>query len=193
VCKLGGALLIALVTFACGGNGMPAKKQETSAVPRITPPQRRAEPATQPVADATPEPTPQPPKPIGPWMQVSVAGGEPFECRGYLKLHSAGSVTVVEIANYDAPHHEEFPSVYIRALAPNRTLAELVQTPLTASLAIQVEDSGHLIHNPATQPFELVITEIEGKSVRGTFTGQAFDIALGGSGTVAGKFQAVLE
>ncbi len=127
-------------------------------------------------------------------MEFSVAGGEKFESKGYLKLHvTAGADSILELANYDAAHHEDFPSIYLRALTPARSLAELVNKPLPVALALQVDEAGHLLHNQPPQRVELAITEIDGKNVRGRFSGQVHDIDLGGNGAIVGRFQAVIE
>jgi hypothetical protein len=187
------ALFVCLL--GCGSDP-PPKKSSTGAVPRIAPPVRRGEVAVrepEPDEPAATAPAPKEKIPVGAWMQFSVAGGEPFECRGFLKLHVAAPASVLEIANYDAAHHEDFPSLHIRALVSAQSIGELVNKKLPAEIRIQVDDTGHLIHNQTTQPLDVFITEIDGKNVRGTFAGTAHDIALGGNGSITGKFQAVLE
>jgi hypothetical protein len=191
------ALLLAAIFGAlvgCGGSAPPAAKQQTStAVPRISPPPPRTTPLNDLEPDQPP-PLPAPRHPVGPWLEYQVANSDLIDAKGYLRLLvTPGFDSVLELSSYDSAAHEEFPSLYLRAVTKADKLMELVQKKLSAELFLMVEKDGNLIHNQAGQPMELVISEIDGKNVRGTFAGQVHDIDVGGDGPITGKFQAIVE
>jgi hypothetical protein len=141
-----------------------------------------------------PPPAPVAKQPVGPWLEFQVASSDVIELKGYLRLRTTpGFDSVLELSSYDAPEHEDFPSLYIRAITKSDQMASLVQQVLSAELSIMVEKDGNLIHSLPSQPVELVIREIAGKNVRGTFSGRVHDIDAGDEGPIAGKFQAVIE
>lgn len=99
----------------------------------------------------------------------------------------------MELASSSTPDREDFPSLYLRAIVHSPTLSTLVHQELPADFYLMTEKDGNVIHNLPTQPVIVVVTEIDGKNVRGTFAGQVHDIELGGDGPITGKFQAIVE
>jgi hypothetical protein len=192
----GVALLGCLLALGgCGGDPAPSKQPTSSGVPRIAPPPKRAELIEEPESERPPEP-PAPPtkRPVGPWLEWQLAGGEVVEGKSYLNLIATpGYDSALQLASYDAPGHEDFPSLFIRAITPAKTLAELVGRKLPAQLYIAAEKDETVIHNLPVPPMELVITEIDGKNIRGTFAGRVYDVDSGGNAPISGKFQAIIE
>ncbi len=185
-----------LLPAGCGGSKPAAKgkQQSTTAVPRIAPPAPRIEPIEEPPQEAPPPPPPPARNPVGPWLEWQVATAEPVEGKSYLKLVVIpGYDSVLQLASYDSPDHEDFPSLFIRAITLATKLNELVNKKLPAQLYIMIEKDGNMLHNLLTQPLEIIITEIDGKNVRGTFSGEAHDVDSGGNGPISGKFQAIVE
>jgi hypothetical protein len=152
-----------------------------------------AEPDSElPAAQAPPEP--QQRWPVGAWMEWQVADSPTITGKSYVSLViNPDRDSVLQLSSCDSPLHEDYPSVYLQALTKAKTLKELVNQRLSAQLFIQVEADGNLLHNLPDQSIELVIREISGKHVRGTFSGQAHDVDSGGNGPISGKFQAVVE
>jgi hypothetical protein len=185
--------MLASLILGCSGSAPPAAKQQnTTAVPRITPPPPRTEPRDEPQPAKTPEPPSR--HPVGPWLEYQVANSDLIDSKGYIRLLTPpGFDSVLELTSYDSPEHEEFPSLYIRAVTKGDNLADLVQKKLTGDLYIMTEKDGNVIHTLPTQPIELIISEIDGKNIRGTFAGRVHDVDLGGDGPITGKFQAIVE
>ena len=188
---------IVLLLSGCGPQP-PAKnsQQGSGSPPRIAPPTRRGDPIDEPEPEKPP-PAPVAVKhPVGPWLEwrLQVAGLPAIEGKSYLKLIvTPGYDSALQLASYDSPDHEDFPSLFIRAVTPAKTLPELLNKKLPAQLYIMDEKDGNLIHNLPTQPAEIVISEIDGKNIRGTFSGQVHDVDRGGNAPIAGKFQATIE
>lgn len=190
------ALLMSEAAGCSGSSPSTAKSDGGSAVPRLPPPPVRKFEAAD---DPTPEPPavqqqPQERYPIGPWMEWSIANSEKIPGKSYLKLVvNAGRASVLQLTNYDVPAHEEFPSIAMLAQTSAASFNELLNRKLVANLYIAVEKDGNLLRNLPTQPVEITITEIAGKNIRGSFVGECHDEATGGNGSIAGKFQAVME
>jgi hypothetical protein len=162
-------------------------------VPRISPPPPRAAPSDEPEPQPAPT-TPAPRNPIGPWIEYQVANSDLINGKGYLRLLiTPGFDAVLELSSYDTPDHEEFPSLHIRAVTKGEKLTDLVQKKLPAEFFLMIEKDGNIIHNQPNQTVEIVISEIDGKNVRGTFAGQVHDIDSDGDGPITGKFQAIVE
>ena len=175
-------------------SGSP-KQQSSSNVPRIATPPKRSETVAEPEPEPDKPPPPPPTKkPVGPWLEYQIAGGPLVPGKSYLNLIAMpGSSGALQLASYDSPDHEDFPSLFIRAVTSAKTIAELVGKKLPAQLYIAAEKDGTIIHNLSTQPMEIVITEIDGKNIRGSFAGQAHDVDSGGNGPISGNFQAIIE
>jgi hypothetical protein len=185
---------VAVLIAGCGGSApTPKQPQASNAVPRLTPPPARQVPVDEP----EPEPPPQQPaarRPIGPWLEFRVADSDLIEAKGYLRLVAApGFGSVLELSSYDTPDHETFPALYLRSITTSNNLAGLVSTKLAGDLYIMVEKDGNVIHSLPSRPVQLLISEIDGKNVRGTFAGQVYDIDAGEAGPISGKFQAIVE
>lgn len=192
---IAGMAILFLISSGCGSQpSAPTKQQSSSAVPRITPPPKRSEPVEEPEPEKPPPPPPQTKRPIGPWLEWQLAGGPLVEGKSYLKLIATpGYPSALQLSSYDSSDHEDFPSLFIRAITPAKTIAELVNKKLPAELCIAAEKDATVIYNLPTQPLEIVITEIDGKNIRGSFTGNAHDVDSGGNGSISGKFQAIVE
>jgi hypothetical protein len=190
------AAVACLFLFAgCGPDPATSKQQSSSGVPRIATPPKRTEITAEPEPEKPPEPPPPPTKqPIGPWLELQIGGGAVIEGKSYLKLVATpGYNSALQLTSYDAPEHEDFPSLYIRALTPAKTLAELVGKKLPARLYIAADKDGTIIHDVPAPPMEIVVTEIDGKNIRGSFAGHARDVDSGGPAAITGKFQAIIE
>jgi hypothetical protein len=189
------AVACLFVLSGCGPDPAPQKQQTSSGVPRIAAPPKRSEIVEEPEPEKPPEPPPPPAKrPIGPWLEYQIAGGALVEGKSYLNLVATpGYDSALQLASYDSPEHEDFPSLFIRALTPAKTFGELVGKKLPARLYIAADKDGTIIHDLPAPPMEIVITEIDGKNIRGTFAGHARDVDSGGTATITGKFQAIIE
>jgi hypothetical protein len=186
-------LLLAALTSGCGGSPPASRQQKSSAVPQITPPPPRSAPTNEPEPEPQPKPVPAV-RHVGPWIEYQVASSDLIDGKGYLRLLvTPGFDSVLELSTYDSVDHEEFPSLYIRAIAKTDKLTDLVLKRVPADLFLMVENGGNIIHSLPARPIELVISEIDGKNVRGTFAGQVHDIDSAGEGPISGKFQAIVE
>lgn len=107
-------------------------------------------------------------------------------------LVTPGFDSVLEISSYDSPNREEFPSLHLRTVT-SYMLTELVRKKLPAELFLMVESEGNIIHNQPGQTVEIVITDVDGKNIRGTFSGHVHDIDSDGDGPITGRFQAIVE
>ena len=162
-------------------------------MPRLTPTSPQVVASDESAPDQTPSVAAAKPH-VGPWLEYRVANSDTIDGKSFLKLRlTPGYDSVLELTSYDAPDHEDFPSLYLRAVLAVRQLSELVGKKLHAELYIQVESEGNLIHNQAGQTVELEITAMDEKYVRGTFQGLVHDVDLGGDGPIHGKFQAFVE
>lgn len=176
----------------CGGSATPSKPQGSS-VPRVPPPPPRAAALIEPEPERPAPAIEQPRYPVGPYLRWQVADNPPITEKGYLKLIvNTGGDAVLELANYDVPAHEQYPSLYLRALVPAKSIDELVDRKLPAQLFVEVEKDGNILHSLPAQPAEIVVSEIANKNVRGTFAGNLQDVDSGGIGTITGRFQAVM-
>jgi hypothetical protein len=185
-----------LAVVGCGSDPAgPSKQQSSTAVPRIATPPKRTETFAEPEPEPEKPPPPPPTKrPVGPWLEFQIAGGPAVPGKSYLNLIAIpGSNGALQLTSYDSPDHEEFPSLFIRAITPAKTIAELIGKKLPAQLYIAAEKNGTIIHNLPSQPMELVINEIDGKNIRGSFAGHAHDVDSGGNGPITGEFQAIIE
>lgn len=194
VCRHVAVLGCVLSIAGCGSDTTASKQQTSSGVPRIATPPKRTEPVNEPEPEPEKPPPPPTKKPVGPWLEWQLAGGPPVEGKSYLNLiATSGANGALQLASYDSPDHEDFPSLFIRALTPAKTIAELVGKKLPAQLYIAADKDATIIHNLPSQPLEITISEIDGKNIRGSFAGQAHDVDSGGNGPISGKFQAVIE
>lgn len=190
---LGSGLLC--MAAGCGGSRSSTanKSDKTSAVPRVPTPVRGG-PINEPEPESRPPVSTPPSHPIGPWLEWQLTQSATVTGKAYLKLIVVpDSDSVLQLTSYDTDSHEEFPSLFLRALTPARSLAELAGQRLPAQLTIQIASEGNMLHNLPNQPMEIVLTEMDGPNVRGTFAGQAHDVESTGNGPISGKFQAVME
>jgi hypothetical protein len=185
-------LLIVTTTLAgCDGSGSSPKPKAPTAVP--PPPRQAARSPEQPVSQKLAASS-ETRLPVGPYLQWQVAQAPAIEGKSYLTLIvNAGGDNVVELTSYDNPDHEQYPSLYLRAVTKATSVQELLNKKLAAQLYVQVEQGGNLLHNLPDQTIEFIVTAIDGKNVRGTFRGQAHDVDTGGNGPILGSFQADVE
>jgi hypothetical protein len=189
-------LFVTMTLAGCGGSGSaPTNPNARSAAPQVPPPQRQATtPPEEPVAQKPAAAAVQARPPAGPWLQWQVAQAPAIEGKSYLTLIvNPGGDNVVQLASFDHPDHEEYPSLYLRAVTKATSVQELLNKKLAAQLFVQVDQGGNLLHNLPNQAIEFIVTAIEGQNVRGTFSGHAHDVDTGGNGPVLGSFQAVVE
>lgn len=188
----------------CGSSTPPLKKPAgPSAVPSVL--SRPTAPATVSAGplpaeiaaghDGAPEPTPVALKfPVGPFLEWQVAQAPIVRGKASLRFTAIPTrESVVELMSYDSIEREDFPSLYVRATTREVTLSSLIGTALEAEMFVMVERDGNMLHSRPGQRAVLRITSLADREVRGTFSGQLYDVETNGSGPLRGAFQAVVD
>jgi hypothetical protein len=103
---------------------------------------------------------------------------------------SAARPTVVQIASYEDPAAEQFPSVLLRAELPAGPPASLAGQTLEAQAFAQATSGGAVWHS--TAPIEIRITAEDEKSLTGEIVrGEMLNVASDVKVQLSGKFTAV--
>jgi hypothetical protein len=188
-------LMVLSLNAGCGGSSAPpGGTGANSSVPRLRPPAQRSAPEPPATEPEKPPPAAPPARPVGPWLQWQLAQGPAAEGKCFLKLIvDPDRDSIVQLASYDTPEREQFPSLFLRAVTRANTIQELLNQKLSAQLYAQIAANGSPLHNLPNQTVEIFVTAIEGQHVRGTFAGQAHDVDSGADVPVSGNFQAVVE
>jgi hypothetical protein len=104
-----------------------------------------------------------------------------------------GRSAVLQLQSYRSADQEEFPSVYVRAIVPSGTLAELAGQTIAADMFVMTQATGPVWFS-RTAPIKLKIKSIVDKSVSAEITeGQLFNTSNGQDVPIQGSFNGVLD
>lgn len=157
---------------------------------------------TKPTATKDDPDAKEPTAPIGsaippmdaPGMKWQIGGGPVLSSSCHLAfIVNAGYPSVLQITSYADPEREVFPSMMFRHQSKHVTSSALAGQKLPASVFIQTERDGSVLHNLPNQPVHIVISRFEDESAFGTFEGTVHDVDSQKDLRLNGQFYASIK
>ncbi|MCE9557052.1 MAG: hypothetical protein K8T91_27205 [Planctomycetes bacterium] len=142
---------------------------------------------TTPPKQVEPEkPTPPPPRVISLGMTPPI---EVKECQIKLTAPAGQVPAILQVSSYVDKQTESYPSVFIQAVAPSSSLADILEQPLQAKVYVALAAAGPFYSTPDGQPAQLTLKLADDQHVLGTIENATLvDQASGQKSTASGKF-----
>ncbi len=115
-------------------------------------------------------------------------------CYTSLIVVDAQRPSVLQVTSYSDSGNEKFPSVFMRAMVPSTSAAELAGKTVAAQMYVQHKKDGPIWHSLAPEHAQLRIDEAAGGSIKATVVGgQLVSTETGEAMDVAGSFSGSLK
>lgn len=150
----------------------PVKKQ--AAVPAVP---KKVEPE---------KPAPPPPRVIALGMAPPI---EAKECLIKLTAAAGQVPAILQVSSYVDKQTESYPSIFVQAVAPSSSVADILEQPLPAKVHVALAAGGPFYSTPDGQPAQLTLKEADDQHVVGTIENATLvDQASGQKSTITGRF-----
>lgn len=115
-------------------------------------------------------------------------------CYGRVHAFSSKRPAILQIASYNDPNNESFPSVLVQAQLTDASLAALAGKTLNAQIYLQAAPGGPVWHSSADRPVEVQIKSAANSQIEGSIVqGALINADTGAEGQLKGTFSGSLK